>query len=72
MATVTKPSPAMHPNDRRTTPSDLKRQKKALTKALRKERKRVELINKLRKENDDLSFELSRVRDARNNTGECC
>lgn len=72
MATVTRPSPAMPPRDRRVTPSDLKRQKKALTKALRKERKRQEMIGKLRKENDDLSFELSRVRDSRNNTGECC
>lgn len=58
--------------DRRVTVSDLKRQKKALRKALRKERKRNEMISKLRRENEDLSFEVSRVRDARNNTGECC
>jgi hypothetical protein len=60
------------PRDRRVTVSDLKRQKKALTKALRKERKRQDMIAKLRKENEDLYVEVSRVRDARNNTGECC
>lgn len=60
------------PRDRRVTVSDLKRQKKALTKALRKERKRQEMIERLRKENEDLYIQVSRVRDARNNTGECC
>jgi len=60
------------PRDRRVTVSDLKRQKKALTKALRKERKRQDEIAKLRKENEDLYIQVSRVRDARNNTGECC
>jgi septal ring factor EnvC (AmiA/AmiB activator) len=63
---------ATAPRDRRVTVSDLKRQKKALTKALRRERKRQDMIAQLRKENDQLSFEVSRVRDARNNTGECC
>lgn len=60
------------PRERRVTVSDLKRQKKALTKALRKERKRQEMIERLRKENEDLYIQVSRVRDARNNTGECC
>jgi hypothetical protein len=60
------------PSNRRVTVSDLKRTKKSLTKQLRKERKRQEMIDKLRRENEDLYIEVSRVRDARNNTGECC
>lgn len=60
------------PRDRRVTVSDLKRQKKALTKALRKERKRQDMIARLRKENEELYIQVTRVRDARNNTGECC
>jgi len=66
------PTRTAPPRDRRVTVSDLKRQKKALSKALRKERKRQDMIAKLRKENEDLYIEVSRVRDARNNTGECC
>lgn len=63
---------ATAPRDRRVTVSDLKRQKKALKKALSKERKRQHIIDQLRKENEDLYIQVSRVRDARNNTGECC
>lgn len=65
-------SQVKRPVDRRVTVSDLKRTQKSLKKALRKERKRQDMIAKLRKENEDLYIEVSRVRDARNNTGECC
>jgi seryl-tRNA synthetase len=60
------------PRNRRVTVSELKRTKKSLTKQLRKERKRQEMISKLHKENEELYIQVTRVRDARNNTGECC
>ena len=59
-------------SNRRVTVSDLKRTKKSLKKQLRKERARQKVIDKLHKENENLYVEVSRVRDGRNNTGECC
>lgn len=61
------------PSNRRVSPSDLKRTKKALKKALRKEEKRHAVMSKLQKENEELHHRLSSFRNERNNfTNECC
>lgn len=52
--------------------SDLKKTKKALKKALRKERKRRDNLAKLHKENEELSYQLNRMRNERNFPFECC
>lgn len=60
------------PSNRRVSVSDLKKTKKALKKALRKEQKRRDNLAKLHKENEELSYQLSRMRNERNFPFECC
>lgn len=60
------------PRDRRVSVSDLKKTKKALKKALRKETTRRDKLVKLHKENEELSFQLNRMRNERNFPFECC
>lgn len=55
------PSPSFRPN-RRVCPSDLKQTIKALKKALRKENKRADKMLSLRKEIEELSYQLSQLR----------
>ena len=50
------------PRTRRITISDLKRDRKALLKAIRKETRRRDAIIKLRQENSELQVQLSRLR----------
>lgn len=60
------------PRNRRVTASELKKVKKSLKKAIRKERARREVLAKLHKENSDLQFELTRLHNDRNFPFECC
>ncbi len=60
------------PNNRRVTPSDLKKTKKALKKAIRKEHKRRDVLVKLHRETEELHGELMRMQNDRNFPFECC
>lgn len=60
------------PSNRRVSISDLKKTKKALKKAIRKETKRRDNLAKLHKENEELSYQLNRMRNERNFPFECC
>ena len=70
MSTVTKPSPSM--KSKPVSVKELARVNRRLKRQVQKENKRVEEIQRLRKENDDLSYRLLELRSKRNNTGECC
>jgi hypothetical protein len=50
------------PRDRRVSPGDLKRTIKALTKAVRKERRRQSKMEPLKKRIEDLASELNALR----------
>ncbi len=60
------------PSNRRVTPSDLKKTKKALKKAIRKENKRRDVLRKLHRETEELHGELMRMQNDRNFPFECC
>lgn len=60
------------PSNRRVSVSDLKKEKKALKRALRKETARRDKLVKLHKENEELAVQLSRMRNERNFPFECC
>lgn len=72
MATVTKPSPSMNTKTKRTSVKDLLKVNRKLRRQVQKENKRREDIERLRRENDELSYRLLELRDKRNDTGECC
>lgn len=59
-------SPTGPKTNRRVSPSDLKRTKKALKKAIRKERTRRDNLLKLHKVNEILQSELNGLRSDRN------
>lgn len=60
------------PKPRQPSVKELAKINRKLKRQVQKENKRNEEINRLRKENEELSLRLYSLRNERNNTGECC